>query len=258
MGNCCAKEGKPSDPPRSAPVKKEDGSEHDEPERRIVKVRKGKAKVRDNGEQGAVEKRRDSCSVSRRTSSGVWKQDRNEDIPYSPLSYEPLSPTLFGDAPITPRKELLLAARTGNIIRMNDLLEHGTSTEAYDNDGRTPVSHACIRGDSSMLRLLLRHNASFVKHSKDGWTPLHFTIMEKRLIVAEVLLKQGADVNSKSAHGFTPLSLAAMMGNKAMVNLLVRHGADATITDKYDLTPAERAAKQSQHEIATMLQGMSG
>eukprot|EP01059_Diplonema_ambulator_P011698 TRINITY_DN21745_c0_g1_i1.p2 TRINITY_DN21745_c0_g1~~TRINITY_DN21745_c0_g1_i1.p2 ORF type:complete len:257 (+),score=68.51 TRINITY_DN21745_c0_g1_i1:42-773(+) len=239
MGNCCAKQGvtrpKAAERKNNRVVAKEAEGEV----KSSLKAKKGALDNVEEGKQGPAKREKDRMPPV--------------EIPRQVEEFEPISPTLFGGAPITPRKHLILAARTGNLATVTTLLEHGTPTETTDNDGRTALSHACIRGDAAMLKLLIHHKASIDTLSKDGWSPLHFAVMEKRHLVAETLIAHGADPNTKSTHGFTPLSLAAMLGIKPMVALLLKNKADRSIPDKYGLTPAQRAARQSQYEIAAIL-----
>ena len=156
----------------------------------------------------------------------------------------PSSPSLFGRQPVTPRKQLLLLAQQSDVAGVKQLLENGIKAdEVTDNDGRSPIAHAAMCGDTRLVKLLVAYNVPVDQLSNDGWSPLHFAVMEHRFETARYFLEEtSADVNQKSKHGFTPLALAVMKNNRSLIALLLSFGADKDAKDPYDKNAHERCA----------------
>jgi len=87
-----------------------------------------------------------------------------------------------------PMIELHLAAVSGDLEEVRELLEKGADVNAKDEEGRTPLHWAAGNGYVEVARLLIEH---------------------------------GADVNAKeSRYGDTPLDLAAYQGHWKVMWLL--------------------------------------
>src|SRR5450759_4014549 len=88
-------------------------------------------------------------------------------------------------------KELLAAAKSGDIEKVRELLDRGA-----DVNSKGPL----------------------------GMTPLHAAAMVGHTEAAALLLDRGCDVNSKGPLGMTPLHAAAMVGHTEAAALLKAHG----------------------------------
>lgn len=67
---------------------------------------------------------------------------------------------LYKDRDLSPR----LARRYLATIAL--LLEHGALTTAMDNEGKTAVSYACKKGQTTILALLLKHGAPYEEETE--------------------------------------------------------------------------------------------
>jgi tetratricopeptide (TPR) repeat protein len=132
------------------------------------------------------------------------------------------------DAAITPLqrdstkdKELLDAARAGDLPKVHKLLSEGADpTSTDDKFGATPL-----------------HWASYGGHQK----------------VALLLLDKGANVNATNKDRRTPLMLAAGSGRRDVVELLLRHKAEVTIKDKDGKTALDWAKNKNDRSIVKLL-----
>lgn len=101
------------------------------------------------------------------------------------------------------------ASLTGRRTVAELLLANKADVNATDDNGRTPLMLAVIRGDIPRARL-----TSDARQRDLG---------EQRAM-AEFLLANKADVNAMDKDGKTPLKLAKVMGRKETVELLIQHG----------------------------------
>ena len=107
-------------------------------------------------------------------------------------------------------KDLLLAARNGNVEDVRRLLRAGADVESKDYWEMTPLSRAATWGHPGVVEFLVNEGGADVE-SKDGGgrTPLSRAATWGHLDVVEFLVREGgADVASKDSRGETALDLA--------------------------------------------------
>jgi len=98
-----------------------------------------------------------------------------------------------------------------------------------------PLHEAAKEGDLIKVNRLIQEGADVNVRSKTGATPLHGAARTGHKDVAELLISKGANVNAKTRGGYTPLAVAGMplssvtpvikKGRKDVIELLRRHGA---------------------------------
>lgn len=88
------------------------------------------------------------------------------------------------------RTPLHLAAAYGNPRAAQLILHRDTTTEALDDQSRTPLGDCA---DPVIVQLLIDHGANVNQADKNGWTPLHHAVAACNLEVFKLLLKGGAD-----------------------------------------------------------------
>ena len=160
------------------------------------------------------------------------------------------------------RGAIHFAARGGSVKLLKSLLAKpalAADLETLDKKGRTPLHHACEKGQDETAALLMAKGAridtfdnegftalhravesnympdfltSFEKAlgsradwnltAKNGDTLLHAAIKNGQLPVAEKLVALGADIMRKDAEGHTPLLVAAINNNEDILGALVK------------------------------------
>jgi len=66
--------------------------------------------------------------------------------------------------------DLLIAARKGQTVQAEKLVEQGASVESHDKSGRTPLMMAAQHGHVDTVRALLAKGARPESRDKEGWT----------------------------------------------------------------------------------------
>ena len=95
-------------------------------------------------------------------------------------------------------KELLEAAKSGNVNSLEALISKGADVNSTDSSGNTPLNMA----------------AKF-----------------EHIECAKSLLNSGADINLRNFENFSPLMWPAENGNLKMVELFIKNGADLNAKD---------------------------
>ncbi len=139
---------------------------------------------------------------------------------------------------------LLNASRDGDTSAISKLLAHGTSPNATDGYGNTPLSIAAHFGQTDAIDLLLKNGAAI--DGIDGkMTPLQCAVYSKRPEAAAFLLQQDANPNLADEYGATPLTVAAANGDTNLVKLLLDAGASIEQADKLGWRPLHVALRST-------------
>lgn len=142
--------------------------------------------------------------------------------------------------------------RSGERVRLERLLEDGTSPNARDTHGNTLLMQAAIYGDADLLEFLLKKGADVNARNEAGATALMRAAGDHKKI--RLLIEKGADVNARSALGNTPLILAARaFGSAETVKLLIASGADVNATNKFGANAIIAAAASGDLETVELL-----
>ncbi|KAK8006050.1 hypothetical protein PG991_012347 [Apiospora marii] len=108
------------------------------------------------------------------------------------------------------------------------LLDHGSSPDATNDAGETPLHLAAQNGSLEQLQLCLSHsqsaNAAVRQPSHQGGSPLHYAAASGRDDVVECLLAHGAaaDIDLLSRSGWTPLLCALSPGEAKSEAMAIR------------------------------------
>ena len=105
--------------------------------------------------------------------------------------------------------QLVMAARTGLVPRVQALLDQGASVNSRDRNGDTPLNLAAAKGNADMVA---------------------------------ALLKAGADVNLANVAGVTPLMGAGLAANEGIFRALMAAGAQTAPLDRVKKNAATYAA----------------
>ncbi|ETV92943.1 hypothetical protein, variant [Aphanomyces invadans] len=115
-----------------------------------------------------------------------------------------------------------IAASDGNIEAVTAYLQSGTTVNAQDENGYTPLQAAVSYNHPELVQVLLGAGASATLGDFDNETPLHFC---ESVEIAKILLRHGADINAKNADMRTPLDSAMDDENEELVAFYEANGA---------------------------------
>ena len=142
--------------------------------------------------------------------------------------------------PPNPNKELLDAARRGELDKLKELLDGGANVNYKDENLMTPIMFATASDHLDIVQELLDRGADVTSVDMNGATALHLAgylghvEILKKIIGTHVA--EGDHLNAQDNHGRTALHMAAEGGHANSVMLLLQNGADSTIRDNDGLT----------------------
>uniref|UniRef100_D3TQD2 MYND Zn-finger and ankyrin repeat protein n=1 Tax=Glossina morsitans morsitans TaxID=37546 RepID=D3TQD2_GLOMM len=90
-----------------------------------------------------------------------------------------------------------------------------------DENGMTPLQHACCKGNKETVQILLDMGAdiNFNQHGAN-YTPLHFAALSGNTEICRMLLDAGINPNSVNSVSRTASQMAAFVGNHACVETI--------------------------------------
>ena len=135
-------------------------------------------------------------------------------------------------------RRALQAAWANDVRAMRDLLARDASiaTAPGCTGGGGPIHLAASMGHADLVRLMLEHGTSVDASDDQGATPLISALVGRKNNVVSLLIARGADVNRGSKHT-TPLILALEMDDADAVRQLIRHGAKVNAPSARGETP---------------------
>ncbi|XP_015285170.1 PREDICTED: ankyrin repeat and SOCS box protein 13 isoform X2 [Gekko japonicus] len=136
------------------------------------------------------------------------------------------------------------AARGGEILELQQLIENGACVNLVTYDSITPLHEASLRGQTQCVKLLLAAGAQVDARNIDGSTPLCDACASGSIECVKVLLSHGAKVNPP-LYTASPLHEACMNG--ANVNAAKLHE-----------TALHHAAKVKNADLVEMLVEFGG
>ncbi|XP_047325498.1 protein VAPYRIN-like [Impatiens glandulifera] len=130
---------------------------------------------------------------------------------------------------ILERGEAVLdAARRGDLLHLEALLERDATTNFRDQYGLTALHVASIKGFKDAVMTLVDFGAEIDCRDGEGHTPLHLAAEGGHLETAQVLINRGADIDARTQKGATPLYMATTVGQNELVQLLISRGASSS------------------------------
>jgi len=125
----------------------------------------------------------------------------------------------------------IIAARTGDLPSIHDMLARGDSPDVRDKEGQTPLMIATINGDIDIAETIIGAAAKLDAKDNQGNTALGWAAIQNQLDIAEMLLNGGASPDVQNRQGMTPLMQAAKAGRYIQVELMLQHQPDLTLKD---------------------------
>jgi ankyrin repeat protein/beta-lactamase regulating signal transducer with metallopeptidase domain len=145
-----------------------------------------------------------------------------------------------------------MAAFTGNLSRVKELVETGTDVDTKDEFGWTALFWAACAGQTTVAEYLIEKKADLGAQDASGHSLLHQAARTRTDAVrlVELLIAKGADVNARNARGDTPLHLACYSN---VAELLIAKGADVNAKNRTGYTALHSAASANHLEVAELL-----
>jgi len=151
--------------------------------------------------------------------------------------------------------QLIVAARTGNLEKVQELLEKGADIKAREKvvgEGRTALFNAASAGHTEVVKFLVAKGAD-VNEQPGKVTPLIMAAWAGHVDTISVLLQAGADPNAKDDSGWTALTHAARKGYIKIARLLIDKGADVNVRLSDGNTPLSWARTTRNQEMIELL-----
>jgi ankyrin repeat protein len=117
------------------------------------------------------------------------------------------------------------AVRSGEIVRLQALLDSGGDIDARDEHGQTALMVAARDGQTAAVRWLVAHGADLNHTAKYHLSALMLAVINGRDAIVGILVEAGADrsIQGSGAPGFagkTALDIARAGNREIMVALL--------------------------------------
>ena len=162
------------------------------------------------------------------------------------------------------RAGLHKAARDGDDLVLELMLEEGVDVDVRAADGRTALHLIAENGNEAGARILLDHgaNVNAVSYSKGsnverkfggGRTPMHWAAEYGQLGMVKLLVEAGADLAIQNASGRTVLQEAIRDGGDPVAKYLMNAGAPLLLKDDEGWTALHQAAHDGRTEIVEIL-----
>ncbi|KAK5008288.1 hypothetical protein LTR60_005482, partial [Cryomyces antarcticus] len=153
------------------------------------------------------------------------------------------------------RSALALAAERGSTTIAEMLLQHEADPELRDNkSGGTPIFNAVEWGNLNVVETMLTYDVDPFCEDDDGRTLLHAASVKGDVNILHVLKATGLSIDSPDKYGFTPLHDASRKGEFEAAEFLLESGADPVRKDDFGRSPFVVAQQYNQPEIMTLLQ----
>jgi len=111
-----------------------------------------------------------------------------------------------------------------------------------------------MEGDISRVEFLLGKGTSPNATDKSGYTPLHYAARQGHHQICTLLVQYGANLNAQTkAGGATALHRAALAGHDKIVKELIRAGADPYLVDEDGRTALHRAVEGKSEKVIRCL-----
>lgn len=122
-------------------------------------------------------------------------------------------------------KELFDAVHTGNLEKVQKLVEGGVNINAFSSTLETPLMVAASGKNFPIAHYLIEKKADVNVQDSSGFTPLLHAVMDNNYEFVQFLLKYNADPNIKDIDGKIALEIAqelATLGqdNQEIIKLL--------------------------------------
>lgn len=151
------------------------------------------------------------------------------------------------------RTPLHYAALKGHTQVVRILLSGGASIHAQDAYGWTALHAAANNGHADVVKVLVQADADPTIPDKKGQTPLHLSASNGHANATLSLLQGQGDVEARNLDGRTALHLAVGIGDIEVVKILLEWNSDVLAKDFDKRTPLHHAARYGRFEVIKWL-----
>jgi ankyrin repeat protein len=144
-------------------------------------------------------------------------------------------------------------AGDGNVPAMRKLLAAGTSVDARDETGNTPLMLAALGGSLKAFQTLCEAGADPHARNANGYTALHFAAQANQPEMVRALLEAGLGPDELTAKKSTPLMIAAAAKAAKAVAVLLEKGARADAANAQGKTALQLAKSINATGIVKLL-----
>ena len=162
--------------------------------------------------------------------------------------------SIIDQADADGKTALSWAAARGDSTAVETLLRYGANPDIPDRIRQGPLRQSMKAPDSRCAQLLLAYGAKV--DQIDNWrqTALQSALYyPASLLLMRPLLRAGASVNTQDSLGHTPLMEAVALNNPEALGLLLARGADPNIPNNHGNTPLHQGVRHNSHEALTVL-----
>ncbi|CAL4064062.1 unnamed protein product, partial [Meganyctiphanes norvegica] len=153
-------------------------------------------------------------------------------------------------------KRLFIAARMGDINKVNQLLESGVSPNNWtDWQAKSALIAAEERHRTEVVMKLIASKADVNHQDHNGDTALHSAVWRFDTDVTKALLEAGAKPDTINSRGFTPLKYASFASNyhAHAVKIFIDAGANPNLQDEFGQAAMHFAVDQNKFEVVKVL-----
>lgn len=149
---------------------------------------------------------------------------------------------------------LNIAARNGDIVLINKLLEYKVNIQPENKEGLLTAAHAAAEcGQAEALKTLIEQKADLESRDSNGDRPLEVAIKNDHINVIQMIIKLNRR-SIKKNYLFGIATYAASCGHLNIINFLVKeYGISVNDTDGNGYTLAMFAAQFGQNELVKKL-----
>lgn len=132
----------------------------------------------------------------------------------------------------------LNAAAQYNFTKFAEILiENGADVNLEDENGYSPLFHACRNDSVDVLRLLLDKGANMNAKIEDNMSALHYCGLMNSCKCIELLIERGANIEARSDKNMSVLAHCSVSKALGALKILLRHGANINVLNDYKGTP---------------------
>ena len=163
-------------------------------------------------------------------------------------------PDVNAQDPITKATALTLAAQSGQLDLVRELVRRGAELDRVGAGGATPLGAAVFHGHELVVKDLIRKGARLDVPGATGQLPLHLACATGQTRMIDVLLNAGASYHDFNRQGRHAMAEAALFGQLGAMQALAQAGASYAEPDLYRLNAVHAAAFGQQKDALAFLE----